>query len=175
MNMPGMNMGGGAQGNGTTWCAPGDATPMFTGFGGLTQNGLCTLFLFPSGQLDTSAKYFFAWVGTVALALAVDAIAYFRRKHVVRALADSPALRRAADSLLFAAQIVAAYWVMLVVMTYSGPLFVAVLVGLTLGHAVFTEYSAAPDCVGDATCCNPVMDAYLATGSTASQSDVTKL
>jgi len=156
--MNGMAMGGGTNGT-SSWCAAGSFTPMFMGFAGATQNGACALFLFPEWPLDTAAKYAFAWVGTVALALSVAAVAYVRRKHVVRGLAHVPALRRALDSALFAVQVTAAYCVMLLVMTYSGPLLVAAVLGLTLGHAIFADYAARGPSGGeggvDATCCVP--------------------
>jgi len=132
------------------WCAPGYASSMFMGFGGLTQRGVCTLFLFEGGTLDTPVKFAFAWLGTVMLAVSVDAIAHVRHRRVIPALAASPVRRRIVDSMLFAAQITTAYFVMLVVMTYSGPLFAAAVFGLTIGHVVFADKP-----LHDATHCLP--------------------
>ena len=44
--------------------------------------------------------------------------------------------------LLYAFQVTAGYLLMLVSMTYHVPLFFSVVIGLTLGHAVFSIYSS---------------------------------
>ena len=128
---------------------------MFNGFGGLTQNGMCSLFLFQGGTLDSNVKYAFAWIGTVLMSILVDFIVYVRRKHVVPGLAASPNTRRAVDALLYAVQVTDAYLIMLIVMLYSGPLFAAVVIGLTAGHVIFTDYKDPASGMGDGTCCNP--------------------
>ena len=142
--------------NSTTaeWCPMGGSV-MFNGFSGLTQGPYCSLFLFQGGALDSNVKFAFAWIGTVLMSVLVDAIVYARRKYVLPRLAGSPTKRRVADSLLYAVQITDAYLIMLIVMLYSGPLFAAVVLGLTAGHAYFTDYADPESGMGDGTCCNP--------------------
>ena len=112
------------------------AYPMFMGgFGGLTQNGACTLYLFPGAQLDTTPKFVLAWIGTAMLGALLEAVPCIRRRVL-----GAGALHRAVDASLYAAQVTVGYLVMLVAMTYSAPLFVAIVVGFVGGHAAFTDY-----------------------------------
>ena len=141
MSMMGMdmNMGGGGNDTASLWC--GAATPMFMGFnGGTTQLGSCSIFLFPELVLNTPAKFAFAWMGTVGMGVSVHALAYLRNKHIIRALSSRPALRRGADVFLYMVQVIVTLFNMLIVMTYSGPLFIALVLGLTVGYSWFTEY-----------------------------------
>ena len=140
---------------------------MFMGFGGLTQTDFCTTFLFHNAVLDTNAKYAFGWLGACTLAASINAIAYFRGTHVVPKLSCRPRTRRALDTLLYGVQIAAAYFVMLLTMTYSGPMFAAIVIGFMIGHAVFTEYKEDAEgvCLTDGTCCNPPDDNSYSTSS----------
>ena len=62
---------------------------------------------------------------------------------------------------LYAFQVTAGYLLMLVSMTYHVPLFLSVILGLTLGHAVFSVYSAdggGKITAGTTACCAEARD-----------------
>jgi hypothetical protein len=62
---------------------------------------------------------------------------------------------------LYAFQVTAGYLLMLVSMTYHAPLFISVILGLTLGHAVFSVYSAdggGKITAGTTACCAEARD-----------------
>jgi hypothetical protein len=63
--------------------------------------------------------------------------------------------------LLYAFQVTAGYLLMLVSMTYHVPLFFCVVLGLTLGHAVFSVYSSdggGKITAGTTACCAEARD-----------------
>ena len=63
--------------------------------------------------------------------------------------------------LLYAFQVTAGYLLMLVSMTYHVPLFFCVVLGLTLGHAIFSVYSSdggGKITAGTTACCAEARD-----------------
>jgi len=112
----------------------------FQDFGVVTDE--CILWLFTSAVLDTQAKYAGATVGTFFLAFSVDAMNTGR--IVVDKKISSAVWRRLFDFFAYLGQMVIAWAVMLVGMSYSTGLFLAVVFGLAVGHLVFyTERVAA--------------------------------
>jgi len=122
----------------------------------------CLIFLFPGWELTDAARFWMAAVGTVAAGICTEYLVALRRWESARQLpvmakgtrplsAMRQALYRAPRLLLYAITRTMGYFVMLISMTYSGELFIAVIVGLTLGHAFFNcgvtpEQDATPCC-----------------------------
>lgn len=91
---------------------------------------MCLKFLFEGWVLDSSSKFAWAFVLTVAAAAASELLAKLRRD--TSRSAASGAVRLA----LMVGHNAVAYSLMLVVMTFRGELVVATLAGLGAGHAV---------------------------------------
>ena len=130
MDMWNMNMGGGAASN-STWCA--GSSPMNNGFTPGATAGTCVVFLFPQWVLDTQSKYTFAVFFAFFMAVLLPLIAWPR----MRAMRIKSAPRRIAVTFFVTAfQVTLMYWLMLIVMTYSTFLFLAVVFGLTIGQMI---------------------------------------
>ena len=174
MNMGGMPMGGSAAANGTAkpWCT--GATVMQMGFVGSPDGQRCVLYLFQGWVLDSQVKFAFATIGTVLMGVVVEALSHARRKHVGPATARALQAVRASNGsgnkaraalwglayfLTYAAQITFAYFLMLLAMTYAAWMLIAIVLGLSLGHVAFHDWSKAAAgglaCSdnGDNTCC----------------------
>ena len=115
-------------------------------------------------------------LGTVALAVVGEGLTWFRRNRMsgaaalarpgrlgelVRWLRRGPTRWRAAMASLFAVQATLGYFLMLIAMTYQGELFIAVIFGLSLGHAAF-NVSAPVSESADACCVDDAADADAA-------------
>ena len=118
----------------------------------------CLILLFGPWLLDTAGKFAGAVLGTVILGVATELLTWTRRRcHVAPRLLSRPHAWRAVMALLYLVQVTLGYFLMLIAMTYSAELFMAVIVGLGVGHVALNL--AAP--VGektDACCCEPIPD-----------------
>lgn len=94
----------------------------------------CVVYLFKSWIVTTRAGLAFACLGTVLLGVATELL-LDRRRRGLRGQ-SSPARRVLWSFFSYAAQLTLGYALMLVVMTYSGPLVLSVVAGLTIGHVV---------------------------------------
>jgi len=110
----------------------------FQNFGDVDDE--CILWLFTTAVLDTQPKYAGATVGTFFLAFSVDAMNTGRL--AVDKKISSMASRRVFDFCAYLLQTVIAWAVMLVGMSYSTGLFLAVVLGLAVGHVVFYQERA---------------------------------
>ena len=112
---------------------------------GTDSNEPCVAFFFESWSLKSPELVFAACLFTIFLGMSIELCAKLRRK-VRRArggnLRRGSAMSTALTLLLYAFQVTAGYLLMLVSMTYHVPLFFSVVIGLTLGHAVFSIYSS---------------------------------
>ena len=112
---------------------------------GTDSNEPCVAFFFESWSLKSPELVFAACLFTIFLGMSIELCAKLRRK-VRRARGESlrrgSAMSTALTLLLYAFQVTAGYLLMLVSMTYHVPLFFSVVIGLTLGHAVFSIYSS---------------------------------
>lgn len=115
---------------------------------------VCVVYLFPSWVLTTSWKMLIACFGTMLLGASLEGIICARRL-IVRQLPKEHT-RILVSTLVYGWQLTLAYFIMLIVMTYSGPLFLSVILGLMLGHSVFSvignkgvsvDEGATPCCV----------------------------
>jgi len=117
--------------NGFQWPHSGDADDQ------------CVILLFETWTLDSQAKYFVGCIGTILLGVSLEAIIYVRRKWA-KTLPKGPVRNifyslkvQMSHGLLYGVQLTVGYFVMLVVMTYSTPLFVCAVGGIVLGHVIF--------------------------------------
>ncbi|KAG1679686.1 hypothetical protein FOA52_006205 [Chlamydomonas sp. UWO 241] len=102
----------------------------------------CVIYLFPTWVLNSGGKFAIACIGTVFLGVAVSALA-FGRAHVMSIQINPKVqVQRAAKLVavvaMFFTQIMFAYALMLVAMSFQVELFLMVVVGLALGHAIFS-------------------------------------
>jgi len=129
---------------------------------GTDSNQPCVAFFFETWSLKSPGLVFAACLFTVFLGMSIELCAKLRRK--VR----GEGRRRRGDwtttlltLTLYAFQVTAGYLLMLVSMTYHAPLFISVILGLTLGHAVFSVYSAdggGKITAGTTACCAEARD-----------------
>mmetsp|Transcript_4961 Transcript_4961/g.12334 ORF Transcript_4961/g.12334 Transcript_4961/m.12334 type:complete len:335 (-) Transcript_4961:265-1269(-) len=110
----------------------------------------CVLYLFKGWVLDNRMKLAFAVVGTFFGAILYEFLAWYRvrvqmlktpeARLIDREISNRHLKKRMLGlytSLLYGVGVVLAYWLMLLAMTYHAGLFVAVIVGLTVGHHIF--------------------------------------
>mmetsp|Transcript_6247 Transcript_6247/g.9746 ORF Transcript_6247/g.9746 Transcript_6247/m.9746 type:complete len:170 (+) Transcript_6247:112-621(+) len=115
---------------------------MMMGFQGAYDGGPCMLFLFEGAVVDTATKYVFAILGAFLLAFGMHVlgmIGHWYRSNVSGPLHGEE--RRSLSLhlpsvLLYGLQMLNAYWLMLLVMTYEQFIFSAIILGLTLGYFV---------------------------------------
>jgi Ctr copper transporter family len=99
----------------------------------------CAIYLFPSLVLDSPGSLVLACFATIAFGMALEWV-ILRRRITVKQCA--PGMKRLVISAgFYAVQLTMGYAIMLVVMTYSIPLFVSVVAGIVGGHIMFS----APD------------------------------
>jgi len=113
----------------------------------------CINLLFKSWTLDSEGKFAAAVIGTFLLAILVELLTYIRREKVAASpkLLRLPRRRRAVMGALYLTQVTFGYFLMLIAMTYSAELFIAVILGLFVGHVVFNI--DAPVAEGVEKCC----------------------
>lgn len=103
------------------------------------QGSACVIYLFRSWVLTTPLKFAFAVVGSLCLGILLEYVLRARR----RVYALSPGNRRLLMSTLFyGLQLTMGYFIMLVIMTYSGPLFISTVGGMMIGHVIFNAQDA---------------------------------
>jgi hypothetical protein len=108
----------------------------------------CLVFLFPQWVLSTSDAWVGACIGTFCLGVLLEYVVRTRRK-----LAQSSETWAgiAASTCVYGLQLTLGYFLMLIVMTYSGPLFVCAVSGLMAGHIKFKTLHATNDANNDLT------------------------
>jgi copper transporter 1 len=139
---------------------------MYNGFGS-SINGVCMRLFFNSWILDTRAKYVLAVIGVLLLGIAMEALVeaqtlvyhYLLRMYAMTKVVDVsddslkkelldhtseimmdrqlPSWCLAIVTLIYICTMVAAYFLMLVAMTYEIGLFMAAIIGLGLGYFFF--------------------------------------
>ena len=94
----------------------------------------CVIYLFPTWILSTPGKFSMACIGSILFGVVLEFILWKRRS--VYAL--PPGVRRLfLSAMVYGIQLSMGYFIMLVIMTYSGPLFVSTVGGMMLGHVLF--------------------------------------
>lgn len=117
----------------------------------------CVVFLFNSVQgervvpvvLDNPVKYAFAVLGVVLMGVLVESLVAARRR-VARAKLGGWRGTLALSG-VYGVQVTLAYFLMLLSMTYSVPIFFAIVTGLAVGHVAFNYDPHDP--VKEERCC----------------------
>ena len=103
------------------------------------QGSSCVIYLFRSWVLTTPIKFAFAVLASLGLGRLLEYVLRARR----RVYALPPGNRRLVmSSLFYGLQLTMGYFIMLVIMTYSGPLFVSTVGGMMIGHVIFNAQDA---------------------------------
>ncbi len=98
----------------------------------------CIVFLFYGWNVDSYVKYAFMIIGVLCMGLLNGALAYGRHRLTDSSkFSSSLLLHQTLLSLLYGVQIVLAYWMMLLVMTYEVGSFIALIFGLVIGYFIF--------------------------------------
>jgi len=111
------------------------------GFSLASRKNICVILLFESWVLDTKTKFIIGCIGVVILGIAIEGLLALRRNLQSRKilLKMSSLMRRVLIILLFGVNVACGYFGMLVAMTYSVELFLCMVIGLLLGHAIFNS------------------------------------
>ena len=116
---------------------------MMNGFQVANSKENCILFLFRGWNVDSQVKYAFTLIGVICMGILNGAFAYIRQRIITKWKGSSSLLvYQAYLSVLYGMNIVLAYWIMLLVMTYETGIFIAVIFGLVLGHFIFGYITA---------------------------------
>ncbi|KAL7528489.1 hypothetical protein ACHAXR_003372 [Thalassiosira sp. AJA248-18] len=98
------------------------------------QGTTCVIYLFQSWVLTTPTKFALAALGSILFGIALEFVLWKRRS--VYSL--SPGMRRLClSAFVYGIQLSMGYFIMLVIMTYSGPLFLCTVGGMMVGHMCF--------------------------------------
>ena len=119
-----------------------------------TVTKTCVILFFKSWNLDSAGKFAAACIGVFALGFCIEALICLRRKIVnrKRLFINIPmALRKIIVIALFGTNLILGYLAMLVAMTYSVELFICVVVGLIVGHALLNSHTPVGETVDP--CC----------------------
>jgi solute carrier family 31 (copper transporter), member 1 len=115
-----------------------DCMVMQNGFQVASGNGSCITFLFPGWNVDTHTKYAIMLIGVLCMGIFNGLLTYFRHYLSASAkFASSILIRQICLSLIYGIQMVLAYWIMLLVMTYEVGVFIALIIGLMIGFLIF--------------------------------------
>jgi copper transporter 1 len=141
---------------------PFDAQPFCYGATSMYMEGfqwrgvVCVVYLFPFWIISSKGKMIATCIVTIFLAVLLEGVIFARKAFLQRLPRIS--IRVAVSTLMYGCQLTLAYFIMLVVMTYSGPLFLSVIVGLMVGHLGFSiigkegmlfDEGATPCCLSD--------------------------
>jgi hypothetical protein len=103
----------------------------------------CVILFFKAWKLNSAAKFAAACLGVFVLGFCIEALITLRRKIVnrKRIFVNIPLpARKGLVIFLFGVNLILGYLAMLVAMTYSVELFLCVVAGLILGHAIFNSH-----------------------------------
>lgn len=118
------------------WCYGGTSMYM-DGFQWIDST--CVIYLFPTWVLRTPAAIVGACFATLIFGICLEGVIFARRRTVQNMEEAGWKLQVGVSTLMYGIQLTMGYMLMLVVMTYSGPLFLCVVVGLMLGHLIFNS------------------------------------
>jgi hypothetical protein len=166
-DMSDMDMGDDSSGE--AYCSGSGVSMYMSGFvwGEESNDGkfACLNILFRNWTLDTKTKFIWSIVATVGLGILVEAIVMLRRDAAV---AEQAAMAAAAEAKTYTTKIAwdslrlllmvlhssLAYMLMLVAMSFRAELFLAIVAGLGLGHALF-NLNAPVAYNEDSSACHP--------------------
>jgi len=116
-------------------------------------NQACVVFLFKNWTLDSKAKFAGACIGTILAGIALEALIALRRRlrDKKKTRPPSKAGLYISEGLFYGVQTTLGYFLMLIAMTFSSPLFACVVIGLLIGHLIFNLNAPVPE--GATPCC----------------------
>ena len=127
--------------DGDSFCS-GPGYVMNSGFQ-LSKGGYCLMFLFQSAVIDTAGKYVACLFLTLLMGMTEELL---RISRTILSQQGNIHFRKLPQttfdimlSLLYALQMIFAYWLMLLVMMYEYVVFIFVILGLTIGNFVATR------------------------------------
>jgi len=144
---------------------------------GFEWEGLtCVVYLFQGWIITSRGQLALACLGTILVGILVEFIV--RQRPIMIGRVENIRVKLAISATFYGTQLTLAYFLMLVVMTYSGPLVLCVVLGLISGHVVGnwgSEFGkgCASTAGGNGTpCCNVEAASEEATkGEVASEED----
>jgi hypothetical protein len=101
---------------------------------------VCVIYLFPEWILNTEGKFVAASIGSLVVGVFLEAV--IMRRRMVMSSMGAGYRRLAASAMFYGLQLTIGYFAMLVVMTYSGPLFMCIILGIVGGHILFNAKDA---------------------------------
>jgi len=104
------------------------------------QSSTCVIVLFESWVLNSAWKYVLAVIGTTLTAIGLEKFIQQRRKAM--AYMEAGTARLLTSAFFYGIQLAIGYLLMLIIMIYSGVLFLAVISGLVIGHVLFNARDA---------------------------------
>jgi len=107
----------------------------------------CIMLLFSGLPLDTPLRWYLGIITTLLLAVFTESLTAARRGpcSAERLGRRMPNVRFAVSIALFAIHTACAYMLMLIAMTYQLELFISVISGLAVGHALFNLRAPVPE------------------------------
>ena len=104
------------------------------------DSSICIIYLFPTWVISSYGKWVFSILATGLFGIFLELV-ISKRRHYASNM--TPGRKRLTlSAVLYGLQLTLGYLLMLVVMTYSGPLFVSVIFGLVGGHILFNAQDA---------------------------------
>ena len=142
------------------------------------ESSTCIIFLFTPWVVTSRAALVGACFGTIFLGVLVEFIIRQRRAILTRKFTKG-STKMALSALFYGLQLTSSYMLMLVVMVYSAPLFISVIVGLVSGHVLFNlknitgKESGAATLEGSTPCCQNVVDENAETPEAEEKESIT--
>jgi hypothetical protein len=127
----------------------GGTTMFMTGF--VWEDSNCVIYLFRSWVITSRGLLALACIGTIVAGVLLEGIAWSRRNYLLPRLLsqtkDSVGRKWMVNKKIvvissgfaYGTQLLLGYLLMLVVMTYSGPLIISVVIGLVFGNMLLTS------------------------------------
>lgn len=143
------------------------------------ESSTCIIYLFGPLTITSRSALSLACIGTIVFGILVEFVIR-KRRTVLRGMQNG-IKKILASAFLYGSQLTLSYLIMLVIMTYSGPLFISVILGLVIGHTVFhwndfMDKNALGEVAleGSTPCCTNVLDepsSFIANSQKSNVSD----
>jgi hypothetical protein len=111
-----------------------------------TTGNYCILWLFQSANINTLTKYILSLIGTFLMGMGLELLRHYRgvmNRRMSLSGAYSPFTQDLVQALSYGVQMVLAYLLMLIVMTFETFFFLAIVLGLSVGHLVTLQMQRA--------------------------------
>lgn len=136
------------------------------------KSNVCLVYLFPQWTISSSNKMLLACFVTIGLGVVLEGILYSRRRAIQSA--KSKRTKILFSGFFYSLQLTLGYALMLVVMTYSGPLVLSVVLGIVVGHftiqfLTFNSKAAVTIPEGSTPCCQNDLNACTHPGCVANK------